>query len=477
MSRPHAAVRRTLAAALLAPLLTALGPVSEVASVPRRPARAPTASRAWEVPPLAAPAESPSTSGPSTGPSGRPAESTHRLQTPVAPQRAQGQPSGLTTPLPTQALGPTAPAPQPKPLRHPGALVSRAQLDTVRKQVKAGKEPWASAFDGMRASRYASLWYYPQPQTEVSCPSGNRPGRGCQQEREDAIAAYTHALMWTVTRDEKYAKKALEIMDLWSATLKNHTEANSGLQSAWAGSMWARAAEIMRYVYKGWSADGITRFDRFLREIYLPQVAGGSLGRNGNWDLVMADAAASIGVFLDDRSVLERAVARVRNRVPAYFYVHGDGPRPKAPPGALLDAPAELTRYWFGQRRLVDGLAQETCRNFEHVGYALAATAHVAETAHHQGIDLWREIGPRLRPALELHADYQLRDAETAPDWLCGGHITPTLGPDLEVALNHLQNRMGGRLPKARRLAGEQRPAGTDNLFVAWETLTHGENP
>ena len=267
----------------------------------------------------------------------------------------------------------------------------------------------------MRASRYASLWYYPQPQTEVACPPGDRPGRGCQQEREDAIAAYTHALMWTVTREEKYAKKALEIMDLWSATLKNHTGANSGLQSAWAGSTWVRAAEIMRYVYKGWAEEGVTRFDRLLREMYLPQVAGGSLGRNGNWDLVMADAAASIGVFLDDRPVFERAVARVRNRVPAYFYVRGDGPRPKAPPGAMLDTPADLTRYWFGQRKPVDGLAQETCRNFEHVGYALAATAHVAETAHHQGIDLWREIGPRLRPALELHADYQLRDAETAP--------------------------------------------------------------
>ncbi|MPY50898.1 hypothetical protein FPZ41_20885 [Streptomyces sp. K1PN6] len=44
---------------------------------PRRPARSPTASRAWEVPPLAAPGESPSTSSPSTGSSARHAESTH----------------------------------------------------------------------------------------------------------------------------------------------------------------------------------------------------------------------------------------------------------------------------------------------------------------------------------------------------------------------------------------------------------------
>ncbi|GCB49262.1 hypothetical protein SNL152K_6596 [Streptomyces sp. NL15-2K] len=52
--------------------------MSEVAPAGRRPARSPTALRAWEVPPLAAPGESPSTSGPSTGPSARRAESTHQ---------------------------------------------------------------------------------------------------------------------------------------------------------------------------------------------------------------------------------------------------------------------------------------------------------------------------------------------------------------------------------------------------------------
>ncbi|MER6612783.1 hypothetical protein [Streptomyces xantholiticus] len=29
----------------------------------------------------------------------------------------------------------------------------------------------------------------------------------------------------------------------------------------------------------------------------------------------------------------------------------------------------------------------------------------------------------------------------------------------------------------AQRLTEQQRPAGTNNLFVAWETLTHAGNP
>ncbi|MFI1736012.1 murein biosynthesis integral membrane protein MurJ [Streptomyces acidicola] len=83
------------------------GPVSEVAPAGRRLARSPTASRAWEVPPLAAPGESPSTSG--TRASARHAESTRRHARTRAraggpPSPPPGPPSGRTTPLPTQAL-------------------------------------------------------------------------------------------------------------------------------------------------------------------------------------------------------------------------------------------------------------------------------------------------------------------------------------------------------------------------------------
>ena len=39
----------------------------------------------------------------------------------------------------------------------------------------------------------------------------------------------------------------------------------------------------------------------------------------------MIEAALDIGVFLDDRVVFDRAVARWRRRVPAYFYLASDG--------------------------------------------------------------------------------------------------------------------------------------------------------
>ena len=40
-----------------------------------------------------------------------------------------------------------------------------------------------------------------------------------------------------------------------------------------------------------------------------------------------------MGVFLDDGALFDHAVFLWRHRVPAYFYLSGDGPLPVAPYG------------------------------------------------------------------------------------------------------------------------------------------------
>ncbi|MFJ3193876.1 alginate lyase family protein [Streptomyces griseoviridis] len=362
---------------------------------------------------------------------------------------------------------------------HPGVLVSKGQLDAVREHVNAGKQPWLGAFLDMRDSKYGSYKYRPQPYESVDCPGGDRaaePAHGCLEERQDAIAAYTQALLYTVTGKQQHAAKAREIMDAWSAKIKRHTEEDAGLQTAWAGSTWARAAEIVRYAPgAGWPADRVRRFETMLRTAYLPNVTRRVPDYNGNWDLAMTDAAIGIAVFTDDHKGFDTAVSRFRDRVPAYFYLEKDGKVPLTPPGSTMTTPQRLTSYWFKQTTFKDGLAQETCRNFKHVGYSLAATGHIAETAWHQGVDLYDDVKDRLRAALALHARYQL--GEPAPGWLCGGRIDRSMGADLEVALNHLEDRLDLPVPEARKLAERDRPSGTDDLFVSWETLTHARNP
>ncbi|WP_406117135.1 hypothetical protein [Streptomyces virginiae] len=63
------------------------------------------------------------------------------------------------------------------------------------------------------------------------------------------------------------------------------------------------------------------------------------------------------------------------------------------------------------------------------------------------------------------------------PSWLCGGKPTTGIGPATEVGYNALHTRLGVTLENTRRLTEGRRPAGTENHFEAWETLTHADNP
>jgi hypothetical protein len=103
---------------------------------------------------------------------------------------------------------------------HPGVLDSRAQLDFVKSKVAAKAQPWQNAYNQMIGSRYASLSRTPKPRATVECGPYSNPNNGCTDEREDAIAAYTDALVWYLTGNTAYAQKSIALMDAWSATIK-----------------------------------------------------------------------------------------------------------------------------------------------------------------------------------------------------------------------------------------------------------------
>ncbi|KDQ14350.1 hypothetical protein BOTBODRAFT_32812 [Botryobasidium botryosum FD-172 SS1] len=359
---------------------------------------------------------------------------------------------------------------------HPGVLVSLPQLNFVREKVHAREQPWAKAYDDMMASKYASLSREPNPRATVECGPTSNPNIGCTDERQDAIAAYTLALAYFITQDEKYAVKAISIFDAWSTTIKSHTNSNGPLQTGWSACSWAPAAEIIRHTYTGWSSSSIENFSKMLRDVYLPVVIKGSKN-NGNWELAMMEATQGIAVFLDDAASYDIAMAKFDARLPAYIYLTTDGKLPAPPPGGD-SSPEGIIKYWQGQDTFdMDGIAQETCRDLTHTGYAIASISAVLETSMIQGKDLYgTKAGDRLGAALELHSALQL-GTKPVPPSLCHGKIKQELGPITEVGLNALSFRRGAVMPNTQKLTEEQRPAGTDALFVSWGTLTHARNP
>jgi len=56
-----------------------------------------------------------------------------------------------------------------------------------------------------------------------------QPNLGCSDERNDAIAAYTHPLRWYLIGDSRYTQRAVQIMEVWSV-ITDHTNSNARLQ-------------------------------------------------------------------------------------------------------------------------------------------------------------------------------------------------------------------------------------------------------
>lgn len=348
---------------------------------------------------------------------------------------------------------------------HPGILVNRAQLDEMKKRVAAGKEPQKSAFEALKADKLAALDYTPHPRATVECGSYSNPDFGCKDEQNDSEAAYAQALMWYITGNKAYAENAVKIMNAWSATLTGgHTNANGQVQASWTGDVWPRAAEIIRYSYKGWPDANIAKFQNMLRTQYLPSLIHGTC-ENGNKELTISEAIMNIGVFNDDRTAFDWGIKIWRGRTPATIYLSSDGPKP-------IEAPGCGIAIWGNKNftpEFVDGLLQETARDSQHANMAFAGMVNAAETARQQGIDLYAEQGRRIMAAMEFQAQYLPPNNVKAPE-----NLEFKLHPTWEIAYNEFHNRLGYALPKMAAVIPGNRPTGANHHMV-WETLTHGE--
>lgn len=207
------------------------------------------------------------------------------------------------------------------------------------------------------------------------------------------------------------------------------------------------------------------------------------------------EAVQGMAVFNNDADTYAKAMTKFLLRVPAYVYLTSDGALPLSTPTNNLTTPAKIIKYWQYQTTFVDGISQETCRDFAHTGYGLASIGHVAETSRIQGTNLYPDsaargagpngtdvqLGKRLRLGLELHSTY---DAGTpVPAWFCNGTISRGLGPVTEVGYDVFHTRpfsdtmrLSYDMPYTRNVTVSQRPAGTNYLFLGWETLTHANN-
>lgn len=419
---------------------------------------------------------------------------------------AQGQ---LTTPATTvaDALGGQAvqfnpPAPDSAGFVHPGILVDQSQLSFVRNQIAAGAAPWTGALAAVNPF-YSAPTYVAKPVATVDCSANSQ---GCSLVINDAIAAYTQALLYaysTAPDRAKYADDAIRIMNAWSSTVKKSNGNQSRLYLAWASEVFPRAAEIIHYTFASGPTDpvfNVAAFTNMLNTVFEPAIVAGDPMSNGNWELSMADGLMNIGVFTDNRTVFDAGVAMWRARVPAYIYLSTDNSgsgQPVAPPGGKYTDPATLRCFWLGIGTTsktckvptgftyYDGMTQETCRDLSHPVIGLDALVNGAETARLQGVDLYGEQKQRIADAYEYSATFDNQYLTTGvwPTTPCGGQPGSYSGQGgdgtggtsylygWEIGYNEFANRLGMAMPKTQTMISRVRPTNGVNASD-WETLT-----
>lgn len=351
---------------------------------------------------------------------------------------------------------------------HPGILLDSAALDATRAALAAGDPLKTAALAAARRHPLGSLEHAPTPFPKVECGSFDTPSIGCKPERDDAKAAYTHALLWAYLGDDAHAGKAIEIMDAWATTLTGgHSDSNAPLQASWTAQLWTRAAELIMHTSAAWPAADARRFSDWLIAQYLPDIQRMGPCPGGNWHASSIEARMNLGVLTDRRDLYDAAVREWTARLPTYVYMPMDGATPQPRPGCSTP----LQTLWFGQTTMAEGLAEETCRDLEHTAYGLAAYLNAAETNRLQGGDLFQQEGARLVAAMEFHTDMLGRS--TLPTWLCKGTLVSNMRGTLELGYSQFAGRSGQALPYTSKWLSANRPSEGDFHFL-WETLTHG---
>ena len=361
---------------------------------------------------------------------------------------------------------------------HPGAMHSLKDLNFIKQQIQDNKQPWRAAYNQLIGSSVANVHYTHKAFETVECGLFNKPNVGCNRMVDDGKAAYSMALRWFVTGDQRYADKSIEIINDWSQTYRKNTEANAQLVVSWAAPWYVNAAEILRYTDSGWSTTNTNRLNsmlnRFKDYIFFEN------NHPNNWMMSAIEARLAIAVFQNDRKAFDAAISRWKFRVRTYIYQTSDGPNPVVPTGRTLSRTISDWKSGSTNLKFVNGLCMETCRDLNHTKLGFESLMNGAEIAWQQGVDLFDLEKKRLADFLNLHGDWMT--GGNVPNNICDGELdfkgtVSSSRSAFEIAYNHLHDRLGISLNTTREMIDAKRPQSLGTWVRKWEALGYADRP
>jgi hypothetical protein len=339
---------------------------------------------------------------------------------------------------------------------HPGIYQTNENLTALKTAIGWQGSVWADGYAQLAASPLASFDYSrPDGYYEVvERGPYNNPNRGATQFTNDATAVHYNALQWYLTGDIRHARKAIELLNGWSATLKSVVNNDARLLVAMSGRHFVSGAELLKHVYNAdptvhaqdrWQADDMERFDSLVRSVfyegtladYYPQA-------NGNWDALITGANMAFGVYLDDHELFNAALMQ---------FHRGD-----VIPGTA--SMGSLANYIYAT-----GESQESNRDVGHWGMGLEGLGYSSEISLNQGLDIFDAYDARLLSGANYFGLYNLTSiglpvvSETFVSDRGRGNVST---PVFEILESYYAKRSASQdLTTVRRVLNEKFRAGT----------------
>ena len=262
---------------------------------------------------------------------------------------------------------------------HPGIDQNLQDLTYMKQVIQQEKQPYKAAFLRLKAS--ADTNFNVKAHTHVLRGPYGKPNIGGEDLRNGANMAYDCAVMWYLTNDQKYANKAIEIINAWSVTVWDFDYNDAKLLAAWTGHLLCNAAEILRYTKSGWKQNDINSFSKMLMTVYYPLMRYYFPQANGNWNGAIIHSLMAMAIFTDNRKMFNDATDN------------------------FLHAPANgsLFKYIYP-----NGQCQESPRDQGHVQLGLGEFAGAAQIGFTQGVDFFSIADNRLALGYEYTAKFLL---------------------------------------------------------------------
>ncbi len=318
---------------------------------------------------------------------------------------------------------------------HPGAPLTLADLQAVKANVDAKREPWKSGYAGLAASGQSLLSYtMAGPFAKVSRKGSN--DQNLAAWRRDMNAIWNLSLMWYFTGDTAYAQKAHDILLAWATTQTEFSGNESMLDLGDYAPRFVCGADILRGTWPGWTEADTTAVKAYFANVLQPGANpwGESMFGAANKGALSLVAQGLMAIFNDDPAKLKQVTYQAR------------------------------TLAHVGLRNSNDiGMLGDYLRDQGHAQVQLYSLTVLAEALWKQGIDIYSDYDNRLLAAGEYYA--RVNDLSVATPFLPFGTTDAYYTADVTnrgfhagaTALSILRNAYGIRkgLPTpnmARRL-------------------------